>query len=45
MAFSALDGHYISWVGRINRSTRETDKDKLFIVRFDGGGYVTELQP
>jgi len=45
MAFAVLDGHYISWVGRINRSTRETDKDKLFIVRFDGGGYVTELQP
>jgi hypothetical protein len=43
MAFSMDGGSYIGWVGRLNRSTAETDAPQIHVVRFDGGGYPTNF--
>ena len=45
MAFATDDGHYLAWVGRLNRSRSETDSPKLHLVRFDGGGFRTDILP
>jgi hypothetical protein len=43
MAFANDEGHYLAWVGRLNRSRSETDTSKLHLVRFDGGGFPTDI--
>jgi hypothetical protein len=43
MAFSNDEGHYLAWVGRLNLSRSETDSPKLHLVRFDGGGFLTDI--
>jgi len=43
MAFSLDGGSYLGWVGRLNRSTVESDPPQIHLVRFDGGGYPTNF--